>query len=526
MGGCGGGTRRRCTLRRRVGEADVIVVGAGTAGCLLAQRLAEGTPARVMLIEAGADRDDRRSRIPAAFPAAFGTDLDWAFRTEPARHLRGRRLQMPRGRGVGGSGAINAMINIAPRRADLEEWARHGGRAWGPSAMATRLAKLAPPEVLADPHPLTRAFVTAAHADGLPHREPLPCADAPATGVFAVMQRGGRRHSPRDDLEGARARPNLEIVPNVLVDRLRVADDRVQGVEVISGGHRVLYGAPRVVLCAGAIGSPTVLLRSGIGDAGELEALGIVPTASRPGVGAGLQDHPIAGVVYRVDGRTRDQAWRRLDDASAQEELARGRGVLTSNLAEAGAFLATKGEVDLQLHFSPLGYVQHGSVDLGPCVTVGATLLRPTSRGRISLASREPTTPPRIEVDYLGDPEELATLRRGIARIRSIVAQPPLRDVVREELLPGRHARTRQQLDGFLRFATELLYHPVGTCRMGRTGDEATVVGPDLAVVGIDGLWVADASVLPTIPAANTHVATALVAQLAAERLLEALGSA
>jgi len=498
---------------------DVVIVGAGSAGCVLAARLTEDPNTSVLLLEAGPRDRKLNVRIPAAFSKLFRSALDWGYDTVPQEALDGRRVVFPRGKVLGGSASINAMMAIRGHRADHDAWPT----GWGWDDVAGAYARTDVPFPRAaqrSPSPLTLDFLDSATAAGIPRAADLNGAHNEGVGLTPVSIRRGRRFSVVDGyLRPALRRPNLTVVTGALATRVLVERGRARGVAYLFDDREEEAHAEReVVLAAGAIDTPRLLLLSGIGPEEELDRHGIPVVHASPGVGRNLRDHLANGVLAAVDAETLFTAER------ARHLLAwlvAGRGPLTSNVAEAAAFVridAAAPAPDLELIFAPVLFEEEGTVPPSrDGVTVAAVLLQPRSAGEVRLSSADPLAPPEIDPRYLTDPDGLdtKTLREGVRLARRVLAESPLARHVTEEHLPGADAVGDDALDAHLRARSQTLYHPIGTCRMGTDGD--AVVTPDLQLRGIDGLRIVDASVIPTPPRGHTNWPTVMVAERAAE---------
>ncbi len=514
---------------------DHIVIGAGSAGSVIAEGLSASSS--VLLIEAGRKRQPLEVRIPAAFSKNFKTERDWAFESDPEPTANGRRLFLPRGKIAGGSSAISAMIYIRGRASDYDRWEAIGAIGWGWDSVLPVFMEmesnsrgaseyhgsngLLRVEDIRNPNPYTRRFIEAAIETGMTPNPDFNGPDQEGVGFFQVTQKKNRRWSAADAFLGAAVtRPTLQLLVGSHCLRVIVQKGRAIGVEYLLNGRReTAYSNGEVILSAGTFGSPHLLQLSGIGDAKVLTANGVDPIVANPHVGFHMKDHPIIGVIQRsIKGGT-------LDDAETIGELARWlvfrRGRLTSNVAEAGAFVRSALELDepdLEYHFGPVYFDNHGMTPLdGHAYSLGPLLMHPHSEGEVLLGDTDPLSPPRIKGNYLADSEDLATLVRGLRIAREILSTFPFDDVRGEEILPGPEVTTTTGLEEFVREKYELLYHPIGTCRMG--GPDDAVVSPDLEVYGVEGLRVADASVMPSTISGNTNAAAMMIGARAVEKI-------
>lgn len=507
---------------------DIVIVGAGTGGCVLASRLTENPELSVLLIEAGPRSRKLEIKIPAAFSKLYRTEVDWGDSTTPQSELDRREIVFPRGRMLGGSAAMNAMMVLRGHPADYDAWAANGCPGWSWNDVEPAFARSAegpfPLAQLREPSVLTEAFVHAAQAAGIPFTDDLNAEDNAGVGFVPVSQRRGRRFSVLDGyLKPARRRPNLTVVTGALVTRILLEDGRAVGVAYRLHGEDVVeeeaLAESEVILCAGAIGTPHLLQLSGIGPRAALEAAGVEVLHEHPGVGANLLDHLANGLLVKTKGV------ETLATAESLRNLAswaiRGRGPLTSNLAEAVAFVRTRPDIpapDLELLFAPVLFEEEGlkqPTEHG--LTLAVVLLRPKSVGSVTLRSADPCVPPAIDPRYLTDPTgaDLAMLLHGLRLARRVLSQEPLAGFVDSEILPGDEARSDDDLLAHIRERSQTLYHPVGTCRMG--SDPLAVVDPALRVRGIEGLRVADASVIPELPSGHTNWPTVMIAERAAD---------
>jgi choline dehydrogenase len=516
---------------------DYIIVGGGSAGCVLAARLSEDPASRVLVLEAGPRDRKLEIRVPAAFTKLFKGPLDWNYETEPEAELAGRRLYWPRGRVLGGCSSLNAMMYLRGTPADYDWWAELGNPGWGWTDVLPYFKRVendgaggsewtggdGPLHVgsLRDANPLTHAFLAAAVEHGLSRVERLNHGDQEGVGHTPVTQRGGRRWSAVDAyLRPALRRRNLEVRTEAVATRIVLEEGRAAGVEYRRAGRAETVRAAReVIVSGGAVNSPQLLMLSGIGPGAHLQDVGIDVAVDLPGVGENLQDHLMVAVVVATTSAHSLVAAESL--ANTARWLLRRRGMLTSNVGEAAAFVRTREGLpgpDLELIFAPVPFIDHGLVKpAGHGMTLGPVLLQPRSRGRVSLASTDAYAKPRIEPRYLSDPEglDLATMVAGVGLARRILAMPPLAVHGTEPVEPARGVETEADVEQFVREQAETLYHPVGTCRMG--ADDRAVVDGRLRVRGVGGLRVVDCSVMPSIMRGHPHGPVMMIAERAAE---------
>jgi choline dehydrogenase-like flavoprotein len=521
---------------------DHIIVGAGSAGCVLANRLSADPAQRVLLIEAGARDWHPYIHMPAGLAKLVKlTRYNWNYSTAPEAQLHDRRLWWPRGKVLGGSSSINAMCYVRGRPLDYARWARLSGdpgwdwpavlpyfkRAEDNSRGADARHGVGGPLGVSDlrhVNPLSQRLVEAAVSAGFARNHDFNGATQEGFGLYQVTQRNGARCSAASAyLAPARGRPNLRVLTRTLVTRVLLDGARAVGIEVLRHGRCARIEGGVVTLCGGAINSPQLLMLSGIGPAAALRAHGIEVLQDLPGVGANLQDH--LDICTLVESSSRDSYDRVNDLAVALRFLLTRRGIGTSNIAEAGGFArsryASTTECDLQFHFVPALLDNHGRTRLhGRGYTLHACALHPRSRGRLALASANPSTPIRIHANYLSDTEghDLRMLQEGVRIARTILAQAPFDAVRGREIFPGADAQDSAALTAFIRRKAETIYHPVGTCRMGQDND--AVVDAALRVRGIEALRVVDASVIPELPSGNTNAPTIMLAERAADLML------
>jgi choline dehydrogenase len=522
-------------------EYDYIIVGAGTAGCVLANRLSERPETRVLLLEAGPPDKRAEVRIPAAFSKLFKSSYDWNFSTVAQPQLGGREMYWPRGRTLGGSSSMNAQMHVRGNRLDFDGWRDRGNPGWGWSDVlpyfrrSERCARGAAdwrgtegPMVvseLRDPNPATQAFVAAAQEAGIRRNDDINAEHQDGVDFAQVTQRNGRRWSAADAyLRPAMKRPNLTVITGAHAQRIVMSGRRAEGVEFIVAGQRVTATARReVIVASGAIGSPHLLLLSGIGDENALGAVGVPVVHHLPGVGENLQDHLAAGMVVR--SRLPITMFAAESIPNVIRYLLSRRGMLSSNVAEGLAFVRSGPEQaapDIELLFAPAPFVNHGFTKPdGHGLTLGVILLTPKSAGRISLRTANASDAPLIDPRYLSDPEgdDMRRLLTGMRVARRVLDAPAFAHLVGESILPPPGATSDDALSALIRAHAETLYHPVGTCRMG--SDAMSVVDPSLRVHGVDRLRVIDASVMPDIVRGHTNAATVMIAEVGADLVFQ-----
>ena len=517
--------------------ADYVIVGGGSAGCVLAARLTEDPDVRVQLLEAGGKDRSPNIKIPAAFGKQFhDAKLDWDFATEPEPGCAGRRLYVPRGKSLGGSSSMNAMLYVRGRPLDYDLWVKAGAAGWGwdevlPYFLRAEHNERGPSEFHAvggplnvadqrSPRPLAQELLAASEAVGIPYVADYNGPEQDGASLFQVTQKRGRRWSAADAyLRPAMSRPNLEVITGAHVLGLELGGERVTGVRYRPGrgGEQVTRPEREVLLCAGSIGSPHVLLLSGIGPADELAEVGVEVRHDLPGVGKNLQDHPFLPVNFEV--RNSETMLGADKPQHLAEWVLRRSGKLTSPVAEVCAFVRTRSGLpaaDIQYHMGAAFYERHGSVEHNAhACTIAPVLVSPRARGEVTLRSGDPRAKPRILTNSLTEPEDVASMMAGLKLALRIAASSPLREKIVKELTLGAAVESDAELEQALRERVELIYHPVGTCQMG-SGDDA-VVDPELRLRGLECLRVIDASVFPVITGGNTNAPTIMVAERAAD---------
>jgi choline dehydrogenase len=516
--------------------ADYVVVGAGSAGCVLAGRLTEDPAVSVTLLEAGGPDRHRNISVPAAFGQLFRTAVDWDFATEPEPGCDNREMYWPRGKVLGGSSSINAMIYIRGNRLDYDGWRDAGCEGWGYEDVLPYFLRSegnergrsefhnsdGPLSVVdqRSPHVITRAYVAAAAQAGLPLNPDFNGAVHDGIGIYQATQHAGRRCSAASAfLKPARDRQNLSVVTGALATRIVVERGRAVAVEALVDGRRQVFRADReVLLSGGAIGSPQLLLLSGIGPADELRAHEIGVVVDAPNVGRRLQDHVVAGASWHtplpITMVGADKSVKHIANY-----LVRHRGPFSSVVAEAGGFVRTDASLaapDLQLLFAPAMFLDHGFTDPpGHGIALAPYLLTPESRGSITLHSVDPTAKPAIRANYYAERSDLDRMLAGLRLCFDIAAQPALAPYVGERFMPAPGDDSDETLTAFLRARSETIYHPTSTAAMGPADDD--VCDPQLRVRGVDGLRVVDASVMPTVTRGNTNAPVIMIAEKAVD---------
>jgi choline dehydrogenase len=514
-------------------EYDYVIVGAGSAGCVLAARLSEDPGCQVLLLEAGSPDDAEEISIPAASTSLWRGPFAWNDATIPQRHAAGRSIHWPHGRTLGGGSSINAMVYMRGNRLDYDAWRDvYGCTGWGYDDLLPYFRRAEDQERgesfhhgvggplrvedLRYRHELPQAWVEGARAYGLPANDDFNAGEQDGVGFYQVTQRRGRRWSTADGYLGpAIERSNLDVETDAFVTGVVISDGRAVGVRCVRrGAEREERARREVVLSGGAINSPHLLLLSGIGPADQLRAHGIDLVHDAPGVGRGLQDHPWCLLLWRAPRASMlpEEATPDNMDLWARE----GQGPMTSNGVEAGGFIRTRGDLpapDLQY-----GVVQAPDPDAGDLNRVASILVIAVevhSRGSITLCSPDPRSRPAIDPAYLTHEADLDVLVAGVRQAREIAEYPPLADHLEREHSPGDGVRDDERLRAWIRTDLRTIFHPTGGCAMG--GDDDAVCDPELRVRGVEGLRVVDASVMPAIPRGNTNAPTIAIAERAAD---------
>jgi len=522
---------------------NYIIIGAGSAGCVLANRLTENKANKILLLEAGGPDEKKEIHIPAAFSKLFKSEVDWEYYSTPQPQLNGRKLFMPRGKTLGGSSSINAMIYIRGHRADYDGWAALGNNGWSYQEVLPYFKRSEEQRThknefhglkgglrisdLICKNELSEAFVKGAQEIGYDLNNDFNGAEQEGFGFYQVTQKFGKRHSTAAAfLEPAIRRPNLTTITHAEATKLLFEGKKVTGVEYQQGGelHQVFADA-EVVLCGGTINTPKLLMHSGIGEGKHLQEIGIDTLHHLNGVGKNLQDHLFGGIMYRTKKEVTLDSAEDLFNVFGNlfNHLFFREGPFTSNVAEAGGFIKTTDSLpapDIQFHFAPAFFLEHGTVKpKGNGFSIAPTLLTPKSRGFIKLQSNNPNEYPLINPQHFTNEEDIKTLIEGYKvgwKIMNSEAFAGYRDTL---FMPEKVLQTDDEIAEHLRNSVEALYHPIGTCKMGN--DSEAVVDSELKVHGIENLRIADASIMPIIPRGNTNAPTIMIAEKAADLILK-----
>ncbi len=526
-------------------EFDYIIVGAGASGCVIANRLSAREDVSVLLVEAGPRDTNPNIHRPAGLFKLLEGGLTWNYRTVRQANLNGREMPFVQGRVLGGGSSVNGQVFTRGCPEDYDGWLRDFGCAgWGFADVLPHFRKSERNDTLAGefhgtegpqgistmtPDPLTQVFVRACQQAGIPYTPDFNGIRQDGTGVYQTYTWRGRRCSTATGyLRPASNREGLSVRTGCLVTRVVADNRRATGIELVAKGTRESVRAAReVIVAAGAVGSPKLLMQSGIGPADDLRALGIEVVADLPAVGLNLQDHLDIDLILSVDrglGLDKYKAWHRMLGAGLQYVLF-GTGPVTSTIVEGGAFWSVdpaSPTPDTQLHFEPASGTEPGtsSPPTGAGCMFNGYFVRPQSRGTVRLMSADPAAPPLIDPNYLAEPEDLKMTVAAVKLMREIARQPAFASVGASEHFPAETARTDEEIAGFIRAHCRTAYHPVGTCRMG--GDSDAVVDTVLRVRGLEGLRICDSSVMPRLISSNTNAASIMIGEKASDLILEA----
>lgn len=521
-------------------DYDFIIVGAGSAGCVLANRLSEDPAVKVLLLEAGSKDNNLMIHIPGGVGKLFGPKVNWRFHTEEQEHLDNRRIWYPQGKTLGGSSSINAMIYIRGQRDDYNHWASLGNEGWDYDSVLPYFRKAEDNERFSDhyhgtggplwvsdqptPHVLSKSFVRSMQTWGLPFNHDFNGDTMHGCGFYQVTCRSGRRRSAAVSyLNPVKQRNNLTIMTGARVTRIVTQNGRATGIEVAEGRQRIVYRATtEIVLSSGAINSPRLLMLSGIGDPVDLQAVGIQTVHDLPGVGKNLQDHLCTNLHVGIKDPISYDRQDRYPQAlghGLQWLLYKG-GPAAACIVEGGGFATVAGATrpNLQIHMAPAFVVRGGQTAMpGHGFTINSTYLRPRSRGYVKLRSSNFIDEPMINPRYHSDPRDREMSLESVKTIREILCQPDIAKYIDKEVLPGPQAKTDKEIMDYVRQYACCDYHPVGTCKMGL--DNMAVVDSRLKVRGLEGLRVVDASIMPKLISGNTNAPAMMIGEKGADMI-------
>ncbi|MNQ71330.1 Alcohol dehydrogenase [acceptor] [compost metagenome] len=527
---------------------DYIVTGGGSAGCVLANRLTENPDIKVLLLEAGKSDTNPLIHMPAGFAKLTGKTATWGYSTVPQKHLNNREVWYPQGRVMGGGSSINAQVYTRGHALDYDEWAEEEGcTGWSYDEVLPYFLKAEDnirfanhyhgtdgPLKVSDPvpHTLTSTFVRAAQQAGFPYSSDFNGDTQEGFGYFQVTNRGGKRCSTAAGyIKPALGRPNLVVITNAMVSRILIKNNRAVGVEYSMRGTCETLRAEasrEVLVTSGAVGSPKLLMLSGIGPAEHLRDVGVEVVHDLPAVGENFHDHMDVFVISECRNDYSFDRYKPLhmNAWAGLEYLLFKSGPVASNLCDGGGFWYADPAVrspDIQFHFLPGSGLEHGLTKIRNGVTLNSAFLRPKSRGTVRLRSADPTIAPLIDPNFWAEEYDRKMSVEGFKLAREIMAQSAFRPFIKSEASPGKDVKTDEQIRQYARQYCKTDYHPVGACRMGAVDDERSVVGPDLRVRGISGLRVVDSSVMPRVVSSNTNAPTIMIAEKAADLIKGAI---
>lgn len=519
---------------------DYIIVGGGSAGCVLAARLSEDPSVRVLLLEAGGKDTHPYIHMPAGFAKMTAGPLTWGLKTAPQKHANNREILYAQARVLGGGSSINAEVFTRGHAADYDRWANDEGcPGWSSAEVKPYFLRSEGNEIFAGEHhgtegplgvsnlqtpqPITRAFVQSCQQFGIPYNPDFNGPVQEGTGIYQMTIRNARRCSAAVAyLRPALGRKNLIVQTGCLTNRVLFSGSRSTGVEYRQNGQVRTARAAEIVVTAGAIGSPKIMMLSGIGPATHLEARGIEVVHDLPGVGQNLNDHFGVDIVYELKGSTSLDKYDKLHWmlwAGLQYVLFK-TGPVTSNVVEGGAFWYSERSEpipDLQFHFLAGAGVEAGvpAIPSGSGCTLNSYVLRPKSRGSVTLRSADPADAAIVDPNFIADPHDLRAAAEGVRISREIMNQPALAKYIKREHFPGKDAKTQADFEAYARAFGRTSYHPAGTCKMG--SDDLAVVDPQLRVRGLDGIRICDSSIMPSLVGSNTNAATIMIGEKASD---------
>jgi choline dehydrogenase-like flavoprotein len=521
---------------------DFIIVGGGPAGCVLARRLVDTGKVSVLLLEAGPNDNHPLIRMPAGFTKLTGASHSWGYETVPQRGLKGTTIWYPQGRVLGGGSSINAQVYTRGNKWDYDNWADHGCKGWSYEEILPYFRKSEDNNRIVDdyhgqggplkvsdalPHKLTTAFLRAAQQAGLPFNPDFNGAEQTGSGFYQVNNRDGVRCSASSGyLDPIRDDANLSLRTSAHVTRIEFKHGHAVAVHVrLGSAERRIEARKEILLTAGAIGSPRMLLHSGVGPAGDLRQIGIDSVIDIPGVGQNLQDHMDIFCVSECSGDysfDKFKPWYMAAWAGAQY-LLYGTGVVASNICDGGGFWYADENAttpDVQFHFLPGSGLEHGLKQIKNGVTLNSAFLRPRSRGSVKLKSSDPLEKPLIDPNYWDDSYDVECSVKAFKRTRQIMQQDAFKPFIKSESMPGTDCRSDDDIKQYACKHSKTDYHPVGTCKMGAENDPTSVVTPDLRLKGAEGIRVCDSSIMPFLNSSNTNAPTVMIAEKAADMIM------
>ncbi|WP_136618643.1 MULTISPECIES: GMC family oxidoreductase [Mesorhizobium] len=519
---------------------DYIVVGGGSAGCVLAARLSDDPSVRVLLLEAGGKDTHPYIHMPVGFAKMTAGPLTWGLKTAPQKHANNREILYAQGRVLGGGSSINAEVFTRGHAADYDRWANDEGcPGWSSAEVKPYFLRAEANETFAGEHhgtegplgvsnlqtpqAITRAFVQSCQQFGIPYNPDFNGPVQEGAGTYQMTIRNARRCSAAVAyLRPIIGRKNLTVQTDCLTSRILISGNRAKGVEYRQNGQVRTARAGEILVTAGAIGSPKIMMLSGIGPATHLKANGIEVVHDLPGVGQNLNDHFGVDIVYELKGPTSLNKYDKLHWmlwAGLQYTLFK-TGPVTSNVVEGGAFWYSKRSApipDLQFHFLAGAGVEAGvpAIPSGSGCTLNSYVLRPKSRGSVMLRSANPDDAAIVDPNFIADPDDLRTAGEGVRISREIMNQPALAKYIKREHFPGQEAKTQADFEAYARAFGRTSYHPTGTCKMG--SDDMAVVDPQLRVRGLEGIRICDSSIMPSLVGSNTNAATIMIGEKASD---------